>query len=242
MPRRLDQQLAERGLADSRTRAAALVRAGQVLVDGAVTTKPSARVADHADLTVTGDDGYVSRAAHKLNGALDTFGLTPSGRVLDAGASTGGFSQVLLERGVTRVYAVDVGHDQLHPRLRDDPRVAVRERLNLRNLRLADLDGDAVDWLVADVSFISLTLLLRPLLAVLTGQGQAVVMVKPQFEVGRAALGPRGVVRSEVDRARAIDRVVATADALGWRCAARTASSLPGEHGNREEFVHLVPA
>jgi len=241
MPRRLDQQLAERGLADSRTRAAALIRTGQVLVDGVVTSKPSARVTEHADVTVS-DDGYVSRAAHKLNGALDEFGLSPSGRVLDAGASTGGFSQVLLEHGATRVYAVDVGHHQLHPRIRDDPRVAVRERLNLRDLRLADLEGDTVDWVVADVSFISLTLLLQPLLAALTAQGQAVVMVKPQFEVGRAALGPRGVVRSEAERQRAIDGVLDTAATLGWRCTARAASTLPGEYGNREEFVHLVPA
>ena len=242
MARRLDQALTERGLAASRTRAAALVAGGHVTVDGAVATKPAAKVDDDTELAVTTADRYVSRAAHKLNGALDAFDLHPEGRALDAGASTGGFSQVLLDRGVPRIYAVDVGHDQLHPLVRDDPRVVVRERLNLRDLRLSDLDDAPVDWLVADVSFISLTLLLSPLLAVLDRHGHAVLMVKPQFEVGRAVLGPRGVVRSESDRTSAITGVVDAAADLGWRCAARAPSPLPGEYGNREEFLHLVRA
>lgn len=240
MSRRLDQELADRGLAGSRTKAAALVVGGHVTVAGVVATKPSTKVAEDTILAVTTVDRYVSRAAHKLNGALDTFGLAPAGRALDAGASTGGFSQVLLERGVTLVYAVDVGHDQLHPLVRDDQRVEVRERLNLRDLRLTDLDDSPVDWVVADVSFISLTLLLRPLFDVLAPHGQAVLMVKPQFEVGRAALGPRGVVRSEADRERAIATVIDAAADLGWSCAARAPSPLPGEYGNREEFLHLV--
>lgn len=236
---RLDQALVDRGLAPSRTRAAALVAAGSVTVDGEVATKPARRVRPDDAIVVTATDRYVSRAAHKLLGALAALDLHPYGRALDAGASTGGFSQVLLERGATRVYAVDVGHDQLHPMIRNDPRVTVREGLNLRDLRLSDLDDAPVDWLVADVSFISLTLLVAPLLATLTVDGTALLMVKPQFEVGRAGLDDRGVVRNPELRAAGIDQVVAAAADLGWVCHARVASTLPGEYGNREEFVHL---
>ncbi|MFW6599525.1 TlyA family RNA methyltransferase [Propionibacteriaceae bacterium Y2011] len=239
MSRRLDRELVARGLATSRTRAAALITAGVVTVAGRPVTRPAAPVSGADEVVVTQPDPYVSRAAHKLLGALTELGLSPYGRALDAGASTGGFSQVLLEAGVRHVYAVDVGHGQLHPTIRDDPRVSVHERLHLRELTLAHVEGDPVDWLVADVSFISLTLLLEPMLAVLRPDGHALVMVKPQFEVGRDRLGPGGVVRDEGLRAEAVDAVVAEAVRLGWDCTARARSVLPGESGNAEEFIHL---
>ncbi len=235
---RLDQALVARGLARSRSRAADLIAAGQVRVDGAVVTRPGAQVAEDVRVEASGDP-YVSRAAHKLIGALaDSATLVPA-RVLDAGASTGGFSQVLLERGASTVYAVDVGHGQLVPSVAVAPGVVVREGLNLRDLTLDDLDGVPVDLVVADVSFISLRLLVAPLLSVLTPTGTALLMVKPQFEVGRERLGKGGVVRAEADRTAAVDRIVADAVALGWREDWRGASRLPGPAGNVEIFVRL---
>ncbi|MEO7588633.1 MAG: TlyA family RNA methyltransferase [Arachnia sp.] len=231
--------LVARGLARSRTHAATLVREGKVSVDGLVVTKPSLPVtagsAIHADT-----DRWVSRAAHKLLGALDDSGTLVGPRVLDAGASTGGFTQVCLERGAVRVFAVDVGHDQLVPELRDDPRVVVREGLNLRHLVLDDLDGQPVDLVVGDVSFISLTLVLGPLLSVLRPGGCALLLVKPQFEVGRELLGAGGVVRDPALQRAAVDTVVDTASALGWRCDWRAESALPGTAGNVEFFVRLT--
>lgn len=237
---RLDQALVARGLAPSRTRAAALITDGHVRVGGRPVTKPGARVGDDDDIELDHTDHYVSRAAHKLIGALDALELRPYGRALDAGASTGGFTQVLLERGVTHVHAVDVGHDQLHPSIREDPRVSVHERFHLRDLTLALVDDTPLDWLVADVSFISLTKILEPLFGVLAEHGQALLMVKPQFEVGRTRLGAGGVVRAEDDREQAIAGVISAADELGWTCRARTSSPVPGEYGNREEFVWMT--
>ena len=164
---RLDRALVEAGLARSRAQASDAIRAGRVSVNGVVASRPSQTVCGTDLLDLAGADHYVSRAAHKLAGALAASGIAVPSRVLDAGASTGGFTQVLLEAGAERVYAVDVGHDQLVPTLREDPRVVVRERLNLRDLTLADLDGEPVDLVVGDVSFISLTLLLAPLFGVL---------------------------------------------------------------------------
>jgi len=239
---RLDRALVEAGLARSRAQASEAVRDGRVRVDGVVATRPAQLVGRGNALDVEGADHYVSRAAHKLLGALAGSGITVPPRVLDAGASTGGFTQVLLEAGAQRVYAVDVGHDQLVRTLRDDPRVVVRERLNLRDLTLADLDGEAVDLVVGDVSFISLTLLLAPLFGVLNPEGGALLLVKPQFEVGRAGLDDRGVVRNDALRERAVASVVAAAAACGRVPAWRGESALPGESGNREYFVHFVPA
>ncbi len=237
-PRRLDLELAARGLARSRSQARELVRSGRVLVDGRVVDKPSEPVTGAQNVSLEEEDPWVSRAAHKLVGALDALAWTELGaRALDAGASTGGFTQVLLSRGVERMYSVDVGHDQLAPRLRADPRVVVREGLNLRRLTLDDLEGRPVDLVVADVSFISLTLLLEPLFAVVAPRGRALLMVKPQFEVGRDRLGPGGVVRDENLRLRAVDAVVAAASALGWTSTWRGTSPLPGPAGNIEYFV-----
>lgn len=239
---RLDRALVERGLARSRAQAAAAVREGRVQVNGVVAARPSVPVGERDLLDLAGADHYVSRAAHKLAGALAASGTTVPARVLDAGASTGGFTQVLLEAGARCVFAVDVGHDQLAPALRSDPRVVVRERLNLRDLGLDDLDGTPVELVVADVSFISLVLLLEPLFGVLSADGSALLLVKPQFEVGRAGLDDRGVVRDAALRERAVGTVIAAARGLGWRAAWQGQSGLPGESGNVEYFVLFVRA
>jgi 23S rRNA (cytidine1920-2'-O)/16S rRNA (cytidine1409-2'-O)-methyltransferase len=199
--------------------------------------RPAAAVAEADHIELDSVDHYVSRAAHKLAGALAASGLAVPGRVLDAGASTGGFTQVLLEAGAHTVYAVDVGHGQLVDSLREDPRVVVRERLNLRELSLAHLDGLPVELVVADVSFISLKLLLAPLFSVLRPDGVAMLMVKPQFEVGRAGLDDHGVVRDTHLRERAVVEVIEAAHVLGWRAVWQAESRLPGESGNVEFFV-----
>lgn len=237
---RLDRALVERGWFSSRAQAQDAIRAGRVLVNGEVITKAATSTATDADIDVTGDRHYVSRAAHKLLGALAGSAVPVPARVLDAGASTGGFTQVLLEAGAERVYAVDVGHGQLVQTIRDDPRVVVRERLNLRELTQADLDDQPVGLVVADVSFISLTMILDRLLAVLEPDGHALVLVKPQFEVGRAGLDDRGVVRDPRLRRRAVDAVLAAAAELGWAARWSAESGLPGESGNVEYFLDLV--
>ncbi|MHA6511472.1 TlyA family RNA methyltransferase [Tessaracoccus sp. Z1128] len=236
---RLDLALVERGLARSRSHASALVGEGRVSINGVTASKPSVGVGPE-DVVEAETDQWVSRAAHKLLGALEASRVEVRGRVLDAGASTGGFTQVCLERGADVVYAVDVGHDQLAPILRRDPRVRVHEGLNLRYLSLDDVDGDPVDLIVGDVSFISLRLLLPTLLPVLHPEGAALLLVKPQFEVGREALGHGGVVRDDRQRRRAVDDVARTAGELGWVERWRGASDLPGAAGNVEYFVHLT--
>lgn len=236
---RLDVALVARGLARSRNQAASLVRGGHVTVDGVEIRRVSHAVAEQSVIGTT-DDPWVSRAAHKLLGALDASGTTVPARVLDAGASTGGFTAVCLERGAQKVFAVDVGHGQLAPELRNDPRVVVREGLNLRNLELEDLDGHPVDLVVADVSFISLTLLLEPMLGVLSYSGTALLLVKPQFEVGRQLLGSGGVVRDPALQQSAVDGVVSAAAQLGWVCRWQGRSSLPGARGNVEMFIALT--
>lgn len=243
MSERLDVALARAGLARSRSHAADLVRRGRVEVDGRVAARPSQRVAPETRIEVE-TERWVGRGALKLAGALDDLaeeaGARVSGaRVLDAGASTGGFTQVCLERGAAVVYAVDVGHGQLDPRIAHDPRVRVREGLNLRDLTLADLDGEPVDLVVGDVSFISLTLLLAPFTAVSSPDTTLVLLVKPQFEVGRAGLPGHGVVTAAGDRRRAVDLVVARAAELGWRLHAEAPCRLPGQDGNLEHFVVL---
>jgi 23S rRNA (cytidine1920-2'-O)/16S rRNA (cytidine1409-2'-O)-methyltransferase len=236
---RLDRELVERGLARSRQQAAEAIRSGKVMVDGEPATRPAQGVGPGQRLDVTELDPYVSRAAHKLVDALAGSRVEVPARVLDAGASTGGFTQVLLEAGADLVYAVDVGHGQLVAALRDDPRVRVRERLNLRDLVPADLDTEPVGLVVADVSFISLKLLLAPLLSVLRPDGDALLLVKPQFEVGRAGLDDKGVVRDPRLRQRALSGVIDAAIGLGWAPVWQAESSLPGESGNVEYFIHL---
>jgi 23S rRNA (cytidine1920-2'-O)/16S rRNA (cytidine1409-2'-O)-methyltransferase len=235
---RLDRELVRRGLARSRSHAQALINAGQILVDGSVVERPGEQVA--ASAAIHGpDDRYVSRAAHKLIGALDDLQLSVTGRALDAGASTGGFTQVLLARGCQEVFAVDVGSDQLAPALRADPRVRLRERTNLRDLTLADVEGVAVDMVVADVSFISLKLLLGPLVSVTRDDGWLLLLIKPQFEVGRDLLGKGGVVRAPAHQILAVSGVIKAAAEYGWHAVAAVPSRLPGASGNREFFVLL---
>lgn len=235
---RLDRELAARGLARSRSQAGELIASGRVRLRGTVVTKASTPVGPDDELLVE-TDPWVSRAAHKLLGALEESGVSVPARVLDAGASTGGFTEVLLSRGAELVYAVDVGHGQLAPRLRADPRVRVMEGLNLRSLELSHVDGRPVDLAVGDVSFISLRLLLAPILGVLAPGASALLLVKPQFEVGRRRLGAGGVVTDEADRAQAVRRVCEEAGRLGWGCFWQVPSRLPGPAGNVEYFIGL---
>lgn len=244
---RLDAELVRRGMARSRDHAVELVDAGRVSVGGHRATKPATQVDGAAALHVRpeGDgEDYVSRGAHKLVGALDAFagaGLTVEGRrCLDAGASTGGFTDVLLRRGAARVAAVDVGYGQLAWRLRQDPRVVVYERTNVRNLVPDDIDGP-VELVVADLSFISLRVVLPALARCAQTEPPAdlVLMVKPQFEVGREQLGSGGVVREPGLRAAAVRTVAAAAADQELGVAGVTASPLPGPSGNVEYFLWL---
>jgi 23S rRNA (cytidine1920-2'-O)/16S rRNA (cytidine1409-2'-O)-methyltransferase len=235
---RLDRELVRRGLARSRRQAQAMIGAGQVIVDGSVVEHPDERITASAVITAP-TDHYVSRGAHKLIGALDDLQLSVAGRALDAGASTGGFTQVLLERGCDEVIAVDVGSAQLAPVLRSDPRVRLRERSNLRDLDLDDVDGVLVDLVVADVSFISLRLVIGPVIGVTRDDGWLLLLVKPQFEVGRKLLSRDGVVRTPAHQAKAIFNVIKSASGYGWGCVAAVPSRLPGASGNREFFILL---
>ena len=249
MPRRsrLDAELVRRGLARSRDHASALIAAGRVLVGGVVASKAATGVGVDAPVEVKIDDEpqWASRGAHKLLGALDEFaadGLTVTGRrCLDAGASTGGFTDVLLARSAAHVVAVDVGYGQLAWRLRTDERVSVHDRTNVRSLT-ADAIGGPVNLVVADLSFISLRLVLPALAGCVTVDGDLLPMVKPQFEVGRERLGSGGVVRDPAARADAVLAVAATARELGLAVRGAVASPLPGPSGNVEYFVWLRPS
>jgi 23S rRNA (cytidine1920-2'-O)/16S rRNA (cytidine1409-2'-O)-methyltransferase len=236
---RLDQLVVERGLAPSRERARALILAGQVLVDGQPETKAGTQVDDDADLgLVAPDHPYVGRGGVKLAHALDTFHITVEGReALDIGASTGGFTDVLLKRGATRVVALDVGHGQIDWTLRNDPRVVVIEHFNARHLQPSDLPG-AVDIVTIDVSFISLRQILPVVPAVLRPQGDVVALVKPQFEAGRAEIR-KGVIRDPSIQARVVDEVSAAAREVGLTPVASTTSPITGAKGNVEFLLHL---
>ncbi len=238
---RIDTELVRRGLARSRQQAAELIDAGKVSIDGMPARKPGTAVAVTAALTVV-DDGeraWVSRGAHKLIGALDAFGIPVTGRrCLDAGASTGGFTEVLLDRGAGEVVAADVGYGQLAWSLRTDARVRVVERTNARDLSLEAIGGP-VDLVVADLSFISLTTVLPALTGCAWPSGDIVPMVKPQFEVGKGQVGAGGVVRDPDLRADAVLAVARRAAELGWHPVGVAASPLPGPSGNVEYFVWL---
>jgi 23S rRNA (cytidine1920-2'-O)/16S rRNA (cytidine1409-2'-O)-methyltransferase len=233
--KRLDVLLVERGLAESRAQAQALVMAGRV----PGYAKPGTQVDDAAELELESAPPYVSRGGEKLAHALDETEVDPRGAdALDVGASTGGFTDVLLQRGAAHVVALDVGYGQLHQRLRDDPRVTVMERRNARELAPADLPY-APDLVVCDVSFISLRLALPPALAAARPGWQALVLVKPQFEAGRAE-APKGVVRDRDVHRRVLRELAAAATAWGAETRAVVDSGLPGPKGNREFFLHLV--
>lgn len=238
---RVDAELVRRGLARSRQQAAELIAAGLVSVDGMPAAKPATAIAITAQLTVrtTGEKTWVSRGAHKLIGALDRFGISVDGqRCLDAGASTGGFTQVLLDRGAREVVAADVGYGQLAWPVRSDSRVVVMERTNVRDLT-PELTGGQVDIVVADLSFISLVTVLPALTACASPGADIVPMVKPQFEVGKDRVGAGGVVSDPQLRAQAVVRVADAAAGLGWRAVDVVASPLPGPAGNVEYFVWL---
>lgn len=238
---RLDVALVERGLARSRTRARELVEAGEATVGGAVVTKTSTRVRPQDELVVSSDrDHWVGRAAGKLVGALSDFDVPVAGlRCLDIGACTGGFTQVLLERGAAHVIALDVGHDQLAPELAADPRVTDRSGTTIRGLVPQDIGG-SVDLAVGDLSFISLRLVLAEVHGLLDPQGEAVLLIKPQFEVGRHGLGRRGVVTDPTARRDAIEAVLARAAEVGFAVLGLTRSPVRGGEGNHEYLVHLT--
>jgi 23S rRNA (cytidine1920-2'-O)/16S rRNA (cytidine1409-2'-O)-methyltransferase len=245
---RLDAELVRRGLARSRDHAAELIADGRVSVAGARASKASTAVGTDvalvvaADPAIPGGEEYVSRGGHKLAGALAAFepaGLVVQGRrCLDAGASTGGFTDVLLRHGAREVLAVDVGYGQLAWRIRQDERVVVHDRTNIRDLDLSVV-GEPVDLVVGDLSFISLTLVLDALLGVTSEDGDLVLMVKPQFEVGRARVGKGGVVRDPALRAEAVVTVAEASAARGWGATAVVVSPLPGPSGNVEFFLWL---
>jgi 23S rRNA (cytidine1920-2'-O)/16S rRNA (cytidine1409-2'-O)-methyltransferase len=237
MKMRLDRLLVLRGLAATREKAQAMILAGLVTVAGRRADKAGAPVAEDADVAVAGPEHpYVSRGGVKLAAALDAFSLDPSGRVcLDVGASTGGFTDCLLQRGASRVYAVDVGHGQLDARLRADPRVIVRERANARTLSCAEVPESV--WLAAiDVSFISLRLILPAVVPLVETGGAVVALVKPQFEAGRGEVPRGGVVRDEAVRRRVVDEIAAAGTALGLALAGSIPSPIRGAAGN-EEFL-----
>lgn len=237
---RLDKALVERGLCRSRGEAQARIDTGEVTVAGIVAVKPSLDVADNAALAVA-DVGprWVSRGALKLDAALASFGIDITGRrALDVGASTGGFTEVLLARGVSSVHAVDVGHGQMVPALAADPRVVSREGVNARTLSADDFPHP-FDIIVVDVSFISLTLILPALGPLLAEGGNLVCLVKPQFEVGPAHLGKNGIVRDPKARAAALSRVVDAAQALGFSESGRRDSPIVGSEGNVEFLLWL---
>ena len=237
---RLDQRVYDLGLADSREKAKALIMAGSVYVNGERQTKPGAPVADGADVAVKGEKlAYVSRGGLKLEKALDTFGVDPAGLVcVDCGASTGGFTDCLLQRGAARVYAVDVGYGQLAWSLRSDERVTVMERTNARNLT-PEMFGRAMDLAVMDMSFISLRLVLPAVKTVLRPDGQVICLIKPQFEAGREKVGKKGVVRDPEVHRQVLEDTLAAAEEMGFSLRGLTFSPVRGPEGNIEYLAWL---
>ena len=237
MPR-LDVLVAKTGLAESRERAQALILAGKVRVAGETVRRPDRTVSDDAPIAVDAEPGYASRGALKLGPALERLGVDPAGRVCaDIGASTGGFTDVLLRRGATRVYAIDVGRGLLHWRLRQDPRVVVIERVNARDLESLP---EPVSLVVIDVSFISLEKIL-PAVKRVAPDAEVVALFKPQFEVGRASVGKGGIVRDVSAVEDALVRFREWCSAHGFAVQAEAQSEVAGAEGNREIFVHLQP-
>jgi 23S rRNA (cytidine1920-2'-O)/16S rRNA (cytidine1409-2'-O)-methyltransferase len=236
---RLDQLVTEIGLAPSRERARALIMAAQISVDGQVISKAGTQVDSNADVALLGPDHpYVGRGGLKLAHALDTFDIAVDGRdALDIGASTGGFTDVLLQRGAPRVVALDVGHGQLAWKLRSDPRVVVIEHFNARRLTLANLPGP-VDLVCIDVSFISLRQILPVIPPLLRPDGDVILLVKPQFEAGRAEVG-KGVIHDAAIHARVVEEIRVAAGAVGLIRAASTPSPITGQKGNVEFLLHV---
>lgn len=241
MRTRLDAEMVRRGLARSRDHAVDLIESRSVLVAGIPASKPATQVDAETSILLAGErDDYVSRGGHKLAGALDTFSeIVVDGKVaLDAGASTGGFTDVLLKRGAAKVIAVDVGYGQLAWELRQDPRVVIHDRTNIRTIN-PELLGERVQIVVADLSFISLTLVMPALVSVTKPEADFLIMVKPQFEVGRENLGAGGVVRDPLLRKGAVLEVANSAYDMGLGTLGVVASPLPGPSGNVEYFLWL---
>lgn len=245
MSERLDIELVIRSIARSRSHAASLIDQSRVLVNGKVAAKPAQKISVNDELSLTQGPDFVSRAGQKLDDALKEFDIAISGWCLDAGASTGGFTQVLLESGAAGVVAVDVGHDQLVDLLRSDERVVSLEGCNLRELtveRLSELTGRTFDFshVVADLSFISLTLVLEQL-SKLAPKAPMVLLVKPQFEVGKHSLNASGIVTDWRERRRALEQVVDCAASLGYEISGLVESSIKGTHGNTEYLLWISP-
>ncbi len=241
MPERLDRAITQRGLASSRERAQGLIQAGLVEVDGAIATKPSQQVEEHQEVVVTGEAlPYVGRGGLKMEAALKHFRLNVSGLIcLDVGASTGGFTDCLLQRGAARVTAVDVGHDQMAPQVRSDHRVELREGVNARYLSPEQFP-EPFDFAAVDVSFISLTLVLPAVVPLLRPGGHIIGLVKPEFEAGREAVGARGIVRDAQARQRALDKVIRFApEELRLELRDTMRSPITGGSGNREFIACL---
>jgi 23S rRNA (cytidine1920-2'-O)/16S rRNA (cytidine1409-2'-O)-methyltransferase len=238
---RLDVLLVQRGLCPSREKAQRLIMAGGIFSGGTRMDKASQTLPDDTPLEVRAAERYVGRGGLKLEGALAHFSLDPGGLTcLDVGASTGGFTDCLLQHGAAKVYALDVGHGQLDWKIRSDPRVVVMEHCNARHLQAGDLP-EKVQLAVADVSFISLTLVLPPVAALLTDGGMIVALIKPQFELSRAEVGRGGVVRDDAARQRAVDKIRDFALRLGWNWGGVVDSPVAGADGNRELLCLLKP-
>jgi len=237
---RLDVLLFEQGLAESREKARRLIMAAQVSVDGVVVDKPGMRVATTASLEIAPGPAYVSRGGLKLEAALEGFGVDVHGWIAaDVGASTGGFTDCLLQRGAARVYAIDVGYGQLAWRLRQDPRVVVMERVNARYLKALP---ERVDLVVVDVSFISLTLILPAGLNLLKPEGQIITLIKPQFEAGRKQVGKGGVVKDPAVHRAVLESVLGWATLHGLHVRGCMPSPVRGPAGNLEFLAHLSPS
>ncbi|MFD1746664.1 TlyA family RNA methyltransferase [Rhizobium helianthi] len=239
-PQRLDQLLITRGLFESRSRARDAIQRGTVMVNGAVVTKPGTLVSPSAELSVADPaQAYVSRAALKLVAALDHFDIDPAGQLcLDIGASTGGFTQVLLERNARHVIAVDVGHGQMHERIANDPRVTNLEGLNARNLSEDDIDAQPVDLVVSDVSFISLKLALPPALTLARPGAFCALLVKPQFEAGREAIGKGGLLRDPSTAPDVAEGLkIWLEQEMGWQALGLIPSPIAGGDGNQEYLL-----
>ena len=237
MKQRLDRLLVERGLAGSREKAQALIMAGEVTVEGQKAVKPGHSVEVSSKIEVTGKAPYVSRGGLKLAAALDAFAIDVTGRVvMDVGASTGGFTDCLLQRGAARVHAVDVGTGQLDWKIRTDPRVVVHDGINARHLRPEDI-GEPVDLVTCDVSFISVTLILPAVTPILRPEGAMVILVKPQFEVGKGQVGKGGIVRSPELHREACARVENAVKSLGFETSIME-SPITGAEGNKEFLLY----
>ncbi|HNU74244.1 MAG: Hemolysin A [Deltaproteobacteria bacterium ADurb.BinA179] len=235
---RLDRLLVEKGFAETRTKAAALIMAGSVLINGAPVTKAGTLVDEDAPITVKEPPRYVSRAGSKLEAALDAFGIDPSGKIaIDVGASTGGFTDVMLQRGAVKVYAVDVGRGQLHWKLRSHGKVVSLEGVNVRNLDSSLID-DPCDLATFDVSFISLKLVIPPVLKVLRPGSDLIALIKPQFEAGREHIGKGGILKDDAVAQEVIRGIEAFLTEIGCMVTGTIPSPVRGMKGNQEYLVH----